>query len=389
MAAPAVHGASAGICRHRASGRTRQPLAGPSRATGPVNNLLPPNRERPALRPNGNLTVQLFLYILVCGYTDYMVTMARPDARSVFDRLQTLADETRVRLLLLLEEHELTVSELCAVVQLPQSTVSRHLKVLADGGWVRSRAEGTSRHYRWAEPAGEAGDLWGVVRARARAESRASADVERAKVVLVERRERSRAFFSSAASDWDGLRDALFGNGIELQALFGLLDPGWTVADLGAGTGALSVRLAACVDRVIAVDGSDEMLAALRRRVGGARNVDVRRGELEALPVEDATVDVAFMVLVLHYIVEPRDALAEALRVLRPGGRLIVVDMREHDREEYRAEMGHVWPGFAEGQLEAWAVRAGFADARRTALAPNVDAKGPPLFLATMRKPVG
>ena len=314
-----------------------------------------------------------------------MPAMAGPDARSVFDRLQTLADETRVRLLLLLEEHELTVTELCDIVQLPQSTVSRHLKTLAAGGWVRSRAEGTSRHYRWAEQAAEAAELWAVVRERARAGAHAGADAERARTVLSERRERSRAFFSSAAADWDVLRDALFGTGIELRALLGLLDPAWTVADLGAGTGALSVRLAPWVDRVIAVDGSDEMLEALHRRTSGQRNVDVRRGELEALPITDATVDIAFLILVLHYVVEPRDVLAEALRVLRPGGRLIVVEMREHDREEYRAEMGHVWPGFAEGQLEAWAAWAGFVDIRSTGLAPAIEARGPGLFVATMR----
>ncbi|MCI0434201.1 MAG: metalloregulator ArsR/SmtB family transcription factor [Gemmatimonadetes bacterium] len=315
-----------------------------------------------------------------------MATRLESRARSVFDRLQTLGDETRVRLLLLLEEHELTVSELCAVVQLPQSTVSRHLKVLGDGGWARARAEGTSRHYRWAEPDGAAAELWSVVRETARSWPQAMADAERVREVLAQRRERSRAFFSKAAADWDALRDELFGAGSETQALLGLLDPAWTVADLGAGTGSLSVRLAPFVAGVIAVDGSDEMLSALRGRARGADNIDARAGELERLPIEEASVDIAFMVLVLHYVVEPPAALSEAMRVLRPGGRLIVVDMREHDREEYRAGMGHVWTGFSDAQIVEWASDCGCSDVRITALPPAVMAKGPSLFLATMRK---
>ncbi len=314
------------------------------------------------------------------------VTKAGTDGRSVFDRLQTLGDETRVRLLLLLEAHELTVSELCAIVQLPQSTVSRHLKVLTAGGWVTARAEGTSRHYRAVLPEGAALELWAVVRDTARGGAQAGIDAERAREVVAQRRERSRAFFSAAAEDWDRLRVELFGGGVEGHALTGLLDPDWTVADLGAGTGALTASLAPWVGRVIAVDGSTEMLDALRRRTAGMAGVDVRRGELEQLPIEDASVDVAFMVLVLHYVVEPRAALAEAHRVLRPGGRLVVVDMRAHEREEYRAQMGHVWPGFADGEVEAWAGAVGFDGVRRTDLPPVVEAKGPPLFLVRGRR---
>ncbi len=268
----------------------------------------------------------------------------------VFDRLQTLSDETRSRLLLLLEEHEFTVSELCAVVQLPQSTVSRHLKVLADAGWVRSRAEGPSRHYRMALLDQPAAELWQVVRQGAAASKQVAADRERARTVRGARRARSREFFSAAAADWDRLRTELFGEGAERLPLFGLLDPGWTVADLGAGTGALTELLASFVQRVIAVDSSTEMLDALRRRLDRVTNVETQAGELESLPIRSGSVNVAFMVLVLHYVVEPADVLAEAARVLRPGGRLILVDMREHEREEYRDTMGHVWTGFSEEQ---------------------------------------
>jgi len=306
--------------------------------------------------------------------------------RAVFDRLQTLGDETRARLLLLLEDHEFTVSELCAVVQLPQSTVSRHLKVLAEDGWVRSRADGPSRHYRMVELEPEAGELWAVVRQRVADSPAGRDDRERARSVRARRRDRAREFFSNAAADWDRLRDELFGERVELLPLFGLLDPAWTVADLGAGTGSLSEALAPFVRRVIAVDSSLQMLDALRGRLDGVRSVEARAGELEALPIEDGTVDLAFMLLVLHYIVEPADVLAEAWRVLRPGGRLIVVDMREHEREEYRLKMGHVWMGFDGSQIETWAKRAGFSRIDVRPLSPGTEARGPLLFVATLVK---
>jgi ubiquinone/menaquinone biosynthesis C-methylase UbiE/DNA-binding HxlR family transcriptional regulator len=306
--------------------------------------------------------------------------------RAVFDRLQTLGDETRSRLLLLLEDHEFTVSELCAVVQLPQSTVSRHLKVLAEDSWVRSRADGPSRHYRMAELEPDAAELWAVVRQRVSESPGSRDDRERARGVRARRRDRAREFFSSAAADWDRLRDELFGERVELLPLFGLLDPSWTVADLGAGTGQLSEAIAPFVKRVVAVDSSPQMLETLRRRLEGVSKVEARAGDLEALPIEDASIDLGFMLLVLHYIVEPADALAEAHRVLRPGGRLILVDMREHEREEYRLKMGHVSMGFAGAQIEAWGRRSGFSRVDIRALPPAENARGPLLFVATLVK---
>lgn len=315
-----------------------------------------------------------------------MISPSPVSGTPVFDRLQTLGDETRARLLLLLEAHEFTVSDLCAALQLPQSTVSRHLRVLADGGWVISRADGTSRHYRLAELDAPAAELWGVVRGRLAETSASQADAERARAVRRRRRERSREYFSTAASDWDRVRAELYGGAAEMQPLFGLLDPAWVVADLGAGTGALSERLSPFTSRVIAVDSSAEMLGVLRERVADRANVDVRQGELESLPIEDDTCDVAFMLLVMHYVVEPVDALREAKRILRPGGRLIVVDMREHDREEYRSAMGHVWTGFGRARVEAWARDAGFERVSVRPLPPDPAAAGPLLFVATMQR---
>ena len=307
-------------------------------------------------------------------------------APSVFDRLGTLSDPTRSRLLHVLDRHELTVSELCAVVQLPQSTVSRHLKILADEGWVTSRAEGTSRLYTIAGPLEPgARRLWQVVREEVSGGSTATHDAERVRAVLAERRTRAQEFFSTAAGQWDALRGELFGERADLHALLALLDDGWTVGDLGCGTGRLSAALAPFVGRVVAVDSSRAMLAAARKRLADAPNVELRAGDLESLPVKDGELDAAVLALVLHYAGDPAAALAEARRALKPGGRLLVIDTMPHEREEYRRQMGHVWLGFSEPQMAALLADAGLERARYVPLPIDPNARGPQLFVATAR----
>lgn len=303
-------------------------------------------------------------------------------APSVFDRLSALADPTRSRLLLLLEGHELSVSEVCAVVQLPQSTVSRHLKVLADEGWVVSRADGPSRHYRMAALDEAAAALWAAVRGSLTDSVPAAADALRLRGVLAARVRRSREFFSTAAGEWDAVRAELFGSAADV-ALLGLLDDRWTVGDLGCGTGSLSAVLAPYVSRVVAVDASAEMLAAAKDRLTDAANVELREGDLQALPVETGELDAAVLFLVLHYVADPGAALVEAARALRPGGRLLVVDMTPHDRADYRERMGHVWLGFPPAQLTGWLHDAGLTAVRYVDLPVDPRVGGPPLFAAT------
>jgi ubiquinone/menaquinone biosynthesis C-methylase UbiE len=309
-------------------------------------------------------------------------------APSIFDRMSALADTTRSRLLLVLEPHELTVSELCAVLQLPQSTVSRHLKVLGDEGWVASRAEGTSRRYRMAPDQLDppARRLWSLVREEVADAPAAAQDAQRVQGVLARRRTRSQEFFSSAAGEWDRLRAELFGRRADLLALLALLDEGWTVGDLGCGTGQVAASLAPFVRRVVAVDESAAMLTAARDRLEGCENVELRHGALESLPVGDAELDAAVLLLVLPYLAEPGAALAETARALRPGGRLLVVDMTPHDREEYRHQMGHLWQGFSREELRGWTEAAGLDALRYHPLPPDPEARGPVLFAASARR---
>lgn len=307
--------------------------------------------------------------------------MTRP---TILDHAATLADPTRCRLLLLLEAHELTVSELCTITQLPQSTVSRHLKVLADGGWLRSRRDGTRHAYRMSadEMADAGGELWRLVRDQLAAEATTAQDRLRLTAVLAERRDRSRAFFSSTAGEWDRLRDELFGRSFDLFALLALLDPTWTLADLACGTGRVAAALAPAVGRVIAIDDSPQMLAAARRRLAELPGVEVREGRLEELPLADASLDAATLFLALHHVAEPHLVLAEARRVLRPGGRLLLVDMLPHDREEYRDEMGHSWLGFGADQIRQLLAAADFTQPRLWPLPADPEARGPALFVA-------
>jgi ArsR family transcriptional regulator len=301
----------------------------------------------------------------------------------VLGDLQTLADPLRVRLLLVLEGQTLAVGELCDVLQLPQSTISRHLKTLTDAGWTTSHREATSRLYAMADdvPAASA-ELWAVVRQQMAGNPAVDQDRIRLAGVLAARRSGSTAFFSRAAGDWDGLRDDLFGTTFHLEALLALMDPSWTVADLGCGTGRLATAVAPFVRRVLAVDASPEMLAAARGRLAGHTNVDVLEGTLEAVPVPAASVDVALVVLVLHHVAAPAQVLSEARRILVPNGRVLVVDMLPHDRDEYRAQMGHVRLGFSTRDITRLLTAARFDTARVVSLPPALGVRGPSLFVA-------
>jgi ubiquinone/menaquinone biosynthesis C-methylase UbiE/DNA-binding transcriptional ArsR family regulator len=301
--------------------------------------------------------------------------------------MTALADPTRSRVLLALERNELSVNELRSILQLPQSTISRHLKMLSAEGWVDARAEGTSRHYRLAsdslDPASRR--LWHIVRDEVMHTSAADHDARRTQAVLAERSTRSQQFFSTSAGQWDRMRLELFGRRADV-ALLGLLDESWIVADLGCGTGAITQSLAPFVERVIAVDESGAMLSAARKRLHGVENVDIRNGRLEALPLADAEVDVALLFLVLHYVADPARVISEAVRVLKPGGRLLVLDMMPHDRQDLRQTMGHLWQGFDSKTLGGWMQAAGLESFRYNELPADTDAKGPVLFTASGKR---
>ncbi len=301
--------------------------------------------------------------------------------------LSVFGEPARIRLLAALESHELGVSELCRVVQLPQSTVSRHLKTLQVAGWVRRRSEGTTGLFR-ADPSEldpERLAVWTAIRASYAGTLLAEEDRARIRSVVAART--GPGFFSTRSAEWDGLRRSLFGDAFLLPAIGSLLPRSLRVADLGCGTGVALEALAPWVERVIGVDREAAMLDAAAARVGSLANVELRKGGLEDLPLADAEVDVAVCLLVLHHVPELSPVLTEVRRVLRPGGRLSVVDMVAHDRDDWRHTMGHAWLGFDRTALDGAAAAAGLRPATWVALPAEPDASGPPLFLATFEVP--
>lgn len=300
-------------------------------------------------------------------------------------RMSTLADPTRLRLLRLLEKHELQVVDLCDILQLPQSTVSRHLRLLTDQGWLVARrvSQGTAYRMLLDELEPPPRQLWLLAREQTDGWNTTRQDALRLERRLKERAETTADFFARTAAEWEQLREQLYGARFTWQAMAALIDPDAVVADLACGAGSLAAELADHVAGVIAVDASSSMLRAARRRLHQTGNVDIRSGDLCALPIDSGTCDAALLVLALAYVADPAAAVTEAARILRPGGRLVMVDLLPHDREEFRAELKHLHRGFSPEFITEVASAAGLTRIAVRALEPQPDARGPSLFLAT------
>ena len=308
---------------------------------------------------------------------------------SIADHFSVLSEVTRLRILDCLAREELTVGEIATVLQLPQSTVSRHLKVLFERSWVKRHSAGTaSRYYlRQEDLPEEVVSVWEIARGSLAETAQSRQDRSRLSELLSRRQEsESLAYFGRIGGQWDEVRAQLFGANVDEQALLSLIPSEWTIADLGCGTGNLAARLAPFVSRIHAVDLSRAMLSAARKRLAEFRNVTFHQADLTELPLGASSVDAVTISLVLHHVAEPGRALKEGGRILKKGGRLLIVDMLEHDREKYRQTMGHKWLGFAPAQIEQWCREAGLGGVRLWRLPSNPEARGPDLFAALARK---
>ena len=298
-------------------------------------------------------------------------------ARHLIELLRTLADPIRLRIMRLLEvqpQHAasggLTVGELGDILKLPQSTVSRHLKTLADADLADARREGTSMFYKLSEAAthNASKQLRTMARAHLDHDPIARTDTHRLAAVLRKRdsAHRSDSFFGKHAPQWDELRARWFGQTFHLEALLALLNPAWTVADIGTGTGAMLPLLSPHIKKIIAIDPTPAMLKAAKARIRELHlaNVDIRQGSAESLPIESDSVDVALLALVLAYTTDPASALREARRILKPGGILLVIDLQPHTVDVFREKLNHRWMGFSQQQLTTWLSAAGFAHSR-------------------------
>ncbi len=308
---------------------------------------------------------------------------------SVLKALEALAEPVRLRMVRILEGQELAVGEIAKVLQLPQSTVSRHLKTLSEAGLLIKRTAGTAALFRVVmdDMALPLRAVWVAVSAQLSGPDYEE-DARRITAVLAERRLDSQAFFGRVAGEWDELRNRLFGTGFTARSLLALLSPRWTVADLGCGTGNVTELLAPHVERIIAVDQVQPMLDAAKLRLDSAKNVQFAAGSLEKLPIKDAAIDAAACILVLHHIPDPLKALKEMKRTLRAdrgGGLVLIVDMVKHDREDYRHTMGHSHLGFSSEAITTLLREAGFSSIRVVEMEPDPEGKGPALFAATGR----
>ena len=315
-----------------------------------------------------------------------MILTSDPELLMV--RMDNLADPTRLRLLRLLERHELGVAELVDILQLPQSTVSRHLKVLADQGWLASRSRGTTNLYRMTsrelEPSARA--LWKLARREIDEWATGRQDELRLDHHLSNGGRRAEEFFAGAAARWDKLRREQYGDRYGVVGLLALLPETSVVADLGCGTGSALADLAPHVERAIGVDSSGEMLKAARKRTREMSNVELHRAPLESLPLQDGECDAATMFLALTYVADPSRALGEMVRILRPGGKAVVVDLLSHDRDDFRIEMGQRHLGFEAAELESLAEDAGLVSVASRPLVPEPGAQGPALVMLTGRR---
>jgi ArsR family transcriptional regulator len=307
---------------------------------------------------------------------------------SASERLSAIADTTRLRLCRVLEKAELSVGEVAKVLQLPQSTVSRHLKTLRSADWIRSRAEGTATLYRFVldELPETSRTVWVGIRQEAAPQADLDQDDRRLSAVLHARRANSEAYFGRIAGEWDDIRTQLYGSGFTQIGLLALVSPDWVVADLGCGTGNAAELLSQHVRTVIAVDQSQPMLDAASKRLEFCGNIDFRLGTLEDLPLSDGTVNASTCVLVLHHLDDPEQAIGEMHRVLRRGGVALIIEMLPHTHDDYLHTMGHTHLGFDPKELGAMCTRAGFTSARAVTLPNHPDARGPGLFVLTARK---
>ena len=303
--------------------------------------------------------------------------------------MNCLADATRLRLLALLAEHELGVSDLCDVVQLPQSTVSRHLKILGDEGWAISRRQGTTNLYQVVldELEERQRELWLLTRDEACGWATLEQDKVRLQQLVLDKQQDAGAFFADAAEQWESIRHELYGSRFTTDAMLALIPPTWTVADLGCGSGILSAELSVFVQQVIGVDNSEPMLIAAQQRTEGLSNIDLRKGELTALPIDDGSVDATLCVIVLSYIQDTGASIAEMVRVLKPGGRIVIVDLLAHNRDPFRRQMGQIHSGFTTDRLTERFKEAGLINIACRPLPPVSDATGPALLLAAATKP--
>ncbi|HVC47322.1 MAG TPA: metalloregulator ArsR/SmtB family transcription factor [Terracidiphilus sp.] len=306
---------------------------------------------------------------------------------SIVKILRAAADPSRLRILLLLRAEELSVAELQEILIMGQSTISTHLSQLRQAGLVEDRRAGKGSLYRLTAETGQG--AFSALLAQAESEiGEAASDQAGMRRVVKKRQDKMRAFFDSVAGrlgpdyvpgkSWKSLAEALL-----------LLLPPMTIADLGAGNGSFALLLSQRATQVLAVDSSEKMLEVGRAqaRAFGIANIDFRLGDMEELPIDSDSVDLACFSQSLHHAAHPPRAVREASRILRPGGRILILDLAKHRFEEARELYADEWLGFAETEIETMLATSRFVDAEVRVVDKAPDGTQFQTLLATAEKP--
>ena len=277
--------------------------------------------------------------------------------------MRLLGDEGRVRILRLLDKEELSVAELQEILGMGQSRISMQLSQLKQAGFVEVRRAGQKSLYRLAAPSGSKAILTETLERSTSEIAAARQDDGALELILNKRKNKLRSYFDELAGrfgrnyvpgrSWEGLAEVL------LRLL-----PPLVIADLGAGEGTIALLLAQRAERVIAVDSSPKMVeyGTGVARSNGVKNLEYRLGDLEELPIKNAKVDLALLHQSLHHAIHPQKAIEEARRILRPGGRIVILDLVKHGFEEARELYADVWLGFSQIELIELLRKAHFED---------------------------
>src|ERR1035437_2616273 len=277
---------------------------------------------------------------------------------SIVKILRAAADPNRLRILLLLQGEELSVAELQEILVMGQSTISTHLSQLKQAGLVEDRRTGKSNLYRFTSSAGNLNALLSQAKSEI---PEAAPDQAAMRSVLKKRQDKMRSFFDSVAGRLG--RDYVPGKSWKslAETLLRLMPP-MVIADLGAGEGAFALLLAQQAKKVIAVDSSAKMIEVGREQAlrHGVENVEYRLGDMEEIPIGDGEVDLVFFSQSLHHALHPERAVEDVWRILKPGGRIVILDLVKHRFEEARELYADEWLGFSETDVEAMLEKSGF-----------------------------
>ena len=313
-------------------------------------------------------------------------------SEAIFVHFKILQDEVRVRLLRLLQQSRCNVGELSQILQMPQPTISRHLKKLLDAGWLQKETENTTRWYSF-QPAlmddVTIKSLWDVLWTDIqKREHFFDEDLERLQSMLVLRRTNAQNFFATIGHQWEDVRRGLFGDAYLLPTLLSLLPSDLTIVDMGCGTGDALEALAPFAKKLIGVDQSTEMLTLAEERLHHCNHknqISFVHGNIVDVDIREQ-VDVVLSMLVLHHLNDIDGVFEKIEKILSKGGRFIVLDMHAHSQLELQRNMGHVHLGFERSFLENIARQHRFIIHAWYDISKSEEAVGPSLFLAIFEK---